>query len=181
MGRGDDAEFVEFVHGSARALRRTAYLLCGDWHRAEDAVQQAFIKLYVAWPRLRKTETFGAYARRAVISAVIDDARRPWRRRERVVESFPEDTATTDGSFAGIDNSLAMVEALRELPPRQRAVLVLRYLDDLSVEQTAEVLQIDPGTVKSQTSRGLANLRRLLGPLAGADATTSGEHERTAR
>jgi RNA polymerase sigma-70 factor (sigma-E family) len=171
----DDTEFVDFVQSSASSLRRLAYLMCGDWHRAEDAVQQAYVRLYVAWPRLRRTDSFGAYAYRTLLSVVRDDARRSWFRRERSVQNLPE-RAERDPN-AGIDARMALAPLLQQVPERQRAVLVLRYLQDMSVDQTADVLRIEPGTVKSQAARGLTTLRRLLveNGVAAADAPSSEE------
>lgn len=168
MAVRDEAEFIDFVQGSAARLRRMAFLMCGDWHRAQDVVQQAYVRLYVAWPKLRRAEAFDSYARRTVLSVLRDDMRRPWWRRERTRGDLPE-TATID-AHAAVDNQLHVVELLKSLPERQRAVLVLRYLEDLTVEQTAEVLGIAPGTVKSQASRGLTTLRQQIAP----ETTTPG-------
>lgn len=157
----DEREFVEFVGGSARSFRRTAFLLTGDWHRAEDVVQVAMVKLYVAWPRLTRSGAFGAYARRAVVTCAIDDGRRPWRR-ERPVESADTGQANRRDETRDLDDRLVVVAALASLPPRQRAAVVLRYYDDLSVDETARVLGCTSGTVKSQTARGLDALRVRL-------------------
>jgi RNA polymerase sigma-70 factor (sigma-E family) len=136
-------------------MRRTAYLLCGDWHRAEDIVQIALIKLYVAWSRVRKGSA-DAYARKVLVRAAIDDGRRGFFQRERTVDAVPE-RAVTD-STADLD----LRGALDTLPPGQRAVVVLRYWEDLSITETASILGRTEGTVKSQAAKGLAALRELL-------------------
>ncbi len=151
----EEAEFAEFAGAVARELCGTAVLMCGDWHRAEDATQDALLRLYCAWPRLEKGNGLRRYARMAVISAVLDQGRRPWRR-ERVVEDLPQVSAP-DGT-RGVDDRDTVMRALTRLPVRQRACVVLRYYADLSVDETAVILEISPGTVKSQTSRALSTL-----------------------
>lgn len=151
-----DAEFAAFAIPAQRRLRRVAYLVCGDWHRAEDIVQTALANVYARWERIRRDEGPEGYAHRAVVNAAIDERRRPWRR-ERPVEFLPERAAPAQDGI-----TLAVLEALATLPPRQRAVVVLRFVEDLDVEQTATLLGISPGTVKSQTSKALANLREHL-------------------
>ncbi len=161
-----DAEFAAFAIPAQRRLRRTAYLVCGDWHRAEDIVQTALASVYAQWERIRPAEGPEGYAHRAVVNAAIDEKRRPWRR-ERPVEFVPERTAPQDD---GITH--AVLEALAGLPPRQRAVVVLRFVEDLDVEATAVLLGISPGTVKSQSSKALANLREHLDGAASTHAKT---------
>lgn len=155
----DDSAFAEVFAGRAAAVLRTAYLLCGDWHRAEDLAQTAFAKLYVAWPRLRDVGAVDAFLRRTLLNAYLDETRRAWRR-EHPAEVLPEREAL-DGRSA--DERLVLVAALAAVPPRQRACLVLRFFEDCSVEQTAVVLQCSAGTVKSNTARGLDALRNALG------------------
>ncbi|MFI6098624.1 SigE family RNA polymerase sigma factor [Lentzea sp. NPDC051213] len=150
-----DSEFGEFVDARALVMRRTAYLLCGDWHRAEDIVQTALIKLYVAWSRVRK-DSVDAYARKVLVRAAIDDGRRGFFRRERSVDAVPERPVADHAA----DLDLRM--ALDALPPGQRAVVVLRYWEDLSITETARILGRTEGTVKSQAAKGLAALRELL-------------------
>ncbi len=154
-----DDDFSAYFAARAHSLRATAYLLCGDWHRAEDITQVAMTKLYLAWPRLRE---FGmdAYARKVVVRTFLAENRRLWRRREHLTHEPPE-PSTQDGDA---DRRLLVEAALATVPPRQRAVLVLRYWNDLSVEDTAEVLGCSTGNVKSQAARGIAALRRRLGP-----------------
>lgn len=151
-----DAEFAAFAIPAQRRLRRTAYLVCGDWHRAEDIVQTALANVYGRWERIRRDEGPEGYAHRAVVNAAIDERRRPWRR-ERCVEFLPDRAAPAEDGI-----TLAVLEALSQLPARQRAVVVLRFVEDLDVDATAALLGISPGTVKSQTSKALANLREHL-------------------
>jgi RNA polymerase sigma-70 factor (sigma-E family) len=161
--RCDEAGYVEFAAGAVRGLRRTAYLMCGDWQRAEDAAQDALIRVYVAWPRLRYDGSLRHYATKVVMSVVLDQAKRPWRR-ERVSEQVPDDRLLGVDHADDVDDRLLVIEALAALPSRQRACLVLRFFEDMSVEKTAEVMGTSTGTVKSQTARGLEAMRvRLRG------------------
>ena len=153
-----DREFVEFVEGAEAVLRRTAFLVSGDRHRADDIVQDALYKLYLAWPKVRRVGNPFAYARRTVVNAAYDGKRRPWRR-EVAIADVP-DRAGDDDFAVGHAERDEVLDALRSLGPRQRACVVLRYFDDLSVDETAEVLGCRPGTVKSQTMRALEKLRR---------------------
>lgn len=148
-----DEQFSEFFAARATALRRTAYLVVGDWHTAEDVTQLAFARLYVAWPRVR-TETLEAYARRIVVNESLSWLRR--NRRERPIESVPDRATPEDASPLDVGRALAL------LPGQQRAIVAMRYLDDLSVAETARILDLAEGTVKSQSSRALATLRRHL-------------------
>lgn len=158
MAARDDA-YNEFVRSSAAGLRRSAYLVCGDWHWADDAVQDALYKLYLAWPRVDRTGNVHAYARRVVINAALDAGRRLWRR-EKAIDTVPDQGVPDQTSdHADRDEILA---ALAELGPRQRACVVLRFYDALTIEETADVLGCSTGTVKSQTNRGLARLREHI-------------------
>lgn len=162
--RERDEAFTAFVEARRGGLRRLAYGLCGDWHRADDLVQTALVKAYLAWPRVHAGGAEDAYVRRILVNSHVDDTRRPWFRRERSGlegRDRPVDPAP-------VEERNALVEALQQLPAMQRAVVVLRYLEDLSVEETAAELGIGPGTVKSHASRGRERLRALLVP---ADAT----------
>ena len=153
----DEASFVEFAVAVRGRLRRTAYLMCGDWDQALDHVQEGLIRVYVAWPRLTRAGREYAYARKAVVSACLDHARR---RSSSEVPSEPDaDIASGQDVSETVALRTALVSALDDLPPRQRACVVLRYFDDLSVADTAAVLGCSEGTVKSQTSRALASLR----------------------
>lgn len=154
-----DAAYVEFVVSRQTRLRRAAYAICGDWHRAEDLLQTALVKLYVAWPRLERQGGEDAYVRKILLSSHLDDRRRASSRREVV----GEDVDTADASrTATVDDRDELITALQLLPEMQRKVVVLRQVLDLSVEQTAADLGISPGTVKSHHSRGVARLHELL-------------------
>lgn len=155
-----EAEFERYFRARRDAVRRTAYLMCGDWHRADDHTQAAFVALHRHWRRVRDKGALDAWMRRTLMRTVVDESRRPWRR-----ERFTDDVVAIDRVVADPDMTTrhVLVDGLRALPPRQRAVLVLRYLDGLDVAATAVALGCSEGTVKSQTSHGLAALRTALG------------------
>jgi RNA polymerase sigma-70 factor (sigma-E family) len=153
-----DGDFVEYITQRSLWLRRVAYLLCQDWHRADDLAQTAMTRLYAAWPRARQVENLDGYLRRILINSYLTEQRKPWWRRQ-AEELFPADLPAPDADH---DAVMDLRRALAILPPRQRAAIVLRYYCDLSVEQTAAELGCSNGTVKSQTSRGLEALRRIL-------------------
>jgi RNA polymerase sigma-70 factor (sigma-E family) len=154
-----DAAFEEYFSARSDAMRSTAYLLCGDWHRAEDLVQQTFTKIYLAWRRIQRQEAMDNYTRQTLVRTFLSERRRGWFRYESV--GFPQtDRAAAWGGRP--EERLLLLEALVKVPPRQRAVLVLRYWEDQSVEQTAALLDCSTGTVKSQAARGLSTLRGLL-------------------
>ncbi|MGA5305671.1 SigE family RNA polymerase sigma factor [Nucisporomicrobium flavum] len=169
MDAEDDEGFREFVRVRFEPLRALAYVTCGDWQAAEDAVSGALAKLYLRW---NKVSTPEAYARTMVIRAAIGEKRRPWRRERSAGDALPE-VPVRDRS-GDVDERLRLHAALRHVAPRQRAVLVLRFLEGLSVEETAEVLGCRTGTVKSQSSRGLDTLRAVL----AAEDITLREEER---
>jgi RNA polymerase sigma-70 factor (sigma-E family) len=156
--RGSD-EFTSFVVASQPRLRRTAYLMCGDWQLASDYVQEALLRVYRHWPKLHRDGRGYAYARKALVSVVIDDKRRRSSGEVPVAE-VAEGLATTDSASASADRDL-LSRCLARVPSRQRACLVLRYFDDLSVSDTAAVLGCSEGTVKSQTARGLVTLQAV--------------------
>lgn len=155
-----DQDYVEFVEAASASLRRTAYLVCGDWHRADDVVQDALYKLYLSWPKVDRSGNPLAYARRVVVNAALDNGRRSWRR-EVPTEHMPDHGQHADTAGTHADRDEVSV-ALARLGPRQRACVVLRYYEDLSIEQTAEILGCSPGTVKSQAARGLDSLRHAI-------------------
>jgi RNA polymerase sigma-70 factor (sigma-E family) len=161
VGGTRDDGFTAYVSGRRAHLFRTAYLLCGDPHRAEDIVQTALAKLYVAWPRASKADSVDAYVRRVIVNSHLDERRRPWRR-----ESPTEDERLDRAAPTGVtpEESDALWTALRSLGPKQRRVVVLRHYWGLSVEETAADLGVSPGTVKSQTSAALDKLRAALVP-----------------
>jgi RNA polymerase sigma-70 factor (sigma-E family) len=152
-----EAEFEAFVRERRGELLATATLLAGgDAHLAEDLVQSSLVRLYLAWGRARTGNPRG-YARRILVNATIDHVRRPWVRRENSTDEVPDVAARSPGE---VDEDL--IAALRMLPPRMRAAVVLRHVQDLSVEDTADALNCSIGNVKSQTARGLDKLRQLL-------------------
>lgn len=171
-GTARDEEFAAFMAASTPALARTAWLLCGDAHLADELVQQALVRTYLAWPRARDRDPL-AYARRVLANLRIDT----WRRRRREVLVDPVDlphgaTASAAGQHADRDQ---LVRALATLTTRQRRVVVLRHLEGLSEAEVADDLGVSVGTVKSTASRALARLRDSLGdeqPSQPANPTT---------
>lgn len=166
MRADDEAEFRDYVTGHFVALRRTAFFICGDWHHAEDIVQVALTKLHRSWRRVRERGALDAYARQIVIRICLDDRRRAWHR-EDPSSAQPDSIAPRAES----ETRLLLLHALTEVPPRQRAALVLRYWEDLSVTETANMLGCSEGTVKSSTARGLTSLRGVLARHGLADTT----------
>ncbi|WP_308258015.1 SigE family RNA polymerase sigma factor [Pseudonocardia lacus] len=160
-GAASEISFEEFFRTRRDTLRRTAYLLCGDWHRADDHVQAAFVSLHRHWRRIRDKAALDAWMRRTLVRAVVDESRRPWRRERATAE--PDDRRAVPGAADAVATRHVLVGGLRSVPPRQRAVLVLRFLEGLDVPATAVALSCSEGTVKSQTSAGLAALRTALG------------------
>ncbi|MFJ7218271.1 SigE family RNA polymerase sigma factor [Amycolatopsis sp. NPDC098790] len=158
MRAADDADFREFARARAFVLRRTAYLLCGDWHLAEDLVQNALLKLYRVWPKITRRGPVDNYARQVLLRCWLDESRRPWRRRERRDGVVPDQPSSAPET--GISGPL--LRALAEVPPKQRAAVVLRYCADLPAAEVAEVLRCSEGTVRSQAARGLETLRGVL-------------------
>ncbi len=169
-----DADFTEFVHATWPSLYRTAYLLLGDRAEAEDLVQSALAKTYASWGRVRDLEAAPGYARTTLINTASSWFRKKSWRNERPTEVLPEPAAGSTGPDPS--DRTAVLTALAQLPRRQRAVIVLRYYEDLSVAQTAGALGIADGTVKSQTSDALARLRTLLGD-AVIPATLGAHHD----
>jgi len=169
-----DAEYEQFVRARTPALLRSAYLLTGDQHLAEDLVQEALARTHRSWRRLASTGNAEAYARKTMYHTQVSF----WRRR-RVAESFPG-TLTDVGGRATGDHAgltavrLAIQQALSALPPRQRAVIVLRYFEDRTEVEAAELLGVAVGTVKVQSARALQRLRAFapeLGDLLVTEGT----------
>lgn len=152
-------DFESYVAARRGQLRRTAYLLCGDWDRAEDVVQETLARLFVHWRRASRADNVDAYVRRSLVNCYLAEGRRPWRR-ERSTDRVPE-TAYDDGSTAA-DTRDALRRALAGLGASQRAIVVLRYWDGLTVEETAAAVGCSTGNVKSQSARGLDRLRAVL-------------------
>ncbi|NLF04896.1 MAG: SigE family RNA polymerase sigma factor [Actinomycetales bacterium] len=159
--RSTDAEFTTFVQDHQHELLRTAWLLSGDPHRAEELTQQALERTYVSWGRAREGDPL-AYARRVLVNLRIAT----WRRRRREVLVAPEDVPETAAGASDADRHAErdrLLRALVTLPPRQRRVVVLRHLLDLPEAEVAAELSISVGTVKSTNARALARLRNALG------------------
>ena len=159
-----DAEFSQYVAAHRSRLVRTARLLtAGDHAGAEDVVQATLTRLYVHWPRVRRADDPVAYGVRALTNAFLDEQRRAHRRRELLTDDTPDRAAPT------VDQEMrsAVLEALQELPPRQRAVVVLRHFLEYDVAAAALALGCAQGTVKSQNAKALSKLRaRLADPIA---------------
>jgi RNA polymerase sigma-70 factor (sigma-E family) len=180
--RGEDEreEFRQFAAASQGHLRRSAYLLCGDWHFAEDLVQTAFDRMYRHWHRVRAAHSPDAYARQVVYRCFLDS-------RKRSPNTVPLDHVSENALHGagsqepGPETRIAVLQALATLPPRTRAVVVLRYWDDLSIEQTAGILGIAAGSVKSLSSRGLDLLRSRLTEFADSRSGSSAQRHQAQR
>ena len=163
MGGAADEAFSAFVAANSESLMRSAYLLTGRRADAEDAVQSALLNVYLAWPRIQRAEAVAAYARKTLVREVLSVRRGPLRRLwltdrpPESAESFEPDRVETKD---------LLHRSLLQLPARQRAVIVLRYFDDLTERQTAEALGVRVGTVKQHAARGLARLRQDLSSTA---------------
>jgi RNA polymerase sigma-70 factor (sigma-E family) len=157
-------EFTEFAAAMSPRLRRMAFLLCGDWYTAEDLVQTALAKVFVSWRKIRRQDAAHAYAARVLVTTYLAQKRLK-STGEILTDQVPEHSV----QLPGPENRIVVLSALATLPPRSRAVVVLRYWADLSVEQTAAMLGCSTGNVKSQSARALVKLRAVLG-----DAMTEG-------
>ncbi len=153
-----DADFIAFITDRMLWLRRVAFALCQDWHEADDLAQTSIAKFYTRWPRIRSTDNLDGYLRTIVVNTYLSARRGPWWRRV-TLHHPPTEAPSFDPD---ITTRAELRDALAAIPPRQRAAIVLRFYCDLTVEQTAHELGCSPGTVKSQTSRGLAALRRIM-------------------
>ncbi|HVQ91656.1 MAG TPA: SigE family RNA polymerase sigma factor [Mycobacteriales bacterium] len=158
MRQADEAEFREFVTARLPILRKSAFLLCGDRYLADDLAATTILKLYRNWRQLQRSERPDAYLRRVLINTWLDELRRPWRREQPTAE-LPEPAAHLDPEQADRVTLLAM---LAQLPPRRRAVIVLRYYEGHDIEETARILGVATGTVKAHTHHALAQLRVLF-------------------
>jgi RNA polymerase sigma-70 factor (sigma-E family) len=174
MRQADEESFRSFAVTHAGRLRRSAYLLCGDWHFAEDLMQTTLIKIYRSWSRVQKDESLANYGRTVLLRTWLDEKRRPWRRSEQTEAAVPDRSDDARGPGDSPERLWArdlVHQGLLRLPPRQRAVLVLRYFEQLSVAETAAVMRCSEGTVKSQTARGLDALRVSVSQLVGRVAS----------
>ncbi|MBB4906518.1 RNA polymerase sigma factor [Actinophytocola algeriensis] len=174
MRQADEESFRRFAVAHAGKLRRSAYLLCGDWHFAEDLMQNTLIKIYRSWSRVQKDESLANYGRTVLLRTWLDEKRRPWRRSEQTAAAVPDRSDDARGPGDSPERLWAqdlVHQGLLRLPPRQRAVLVLRYFEQLSVAEAAAVMRCTEGTVKSQTARGLDALRASVSHLVGRVAS----------
>ena len=176
----DEDEFAEYAANALPRLRRIAFLLCQDWHRADDLTQSTLTRLYLHWRRAKAADQLDAYVGAILMNVYLSEQRTSWWKRTSVrsepTETAPGRWAGGEGAAAGghddqVADLLDLRAALQTLAPRRRATIVLRYYCDYSIEQTAQALGCSPGTVKSQTAKALTQLRDVLEPDdAGADA-----------
>ena len=173
-----DAEFEAYMAARQPSLLRTAYLISGDRHTAEDLVQTALAKLYLSWDRVHDRHMLDGYVRRIIVNEHNSLWRRAWKKRELSTDTLPDDRTVTHEHDEGQRD--ALWEFVQTLPRRQRAVIVLRYYEDLSEAEIAETLGISVGTVKSQASRALAAMRSRVheNPVLAQDAAHATEEER---
>ena len=157
-------EFTEFAAIASPRLRRTAFLLCGDWHTAEDLAQTTLAKMFVSWRRVSQLDAVHAYATRTLVNSYLASRRRK-RAAELLLSRLPERSVQQPEPEPEL--RLMVLDALATLPAKARAVVVLRYWEDLSIEQVADLLGCSPGNVKSQSARSLDKLRAVLGDPAG--------------
>ncbi|MDP9816665.1 SigE family RNA polymerase sigma factor [Spirilliplanes yamanashiensis] len=154
-----DAEFTAFVRSDGTRLRRSAYLMCRDWHLAQDLAQHTLARMYAVWDRIREETNLRAYSRRVLMNAVFDQQRR-CRGAEVVLADVPDRPDPAPGTP---ELRLALVDALARLPVEDRAVLVLRHAEDHSVDAVAAILGVSVPAVKMRSARALSRLRALLG------------------
>lgn len=155
-----EAEFTAFVEATAPRLRRTAYLMCRDWHLAQDLTQITFAKMYASWGRLRGKTNLEAYSRRVLMNAVFDQRKR--RSGSEIVLAEPPEPSS-DRGHETVEVHVALMRALATLPIRDQAIVVLRHWEDQSVEAVAGILGVSTSVVKTQNARSLTRLRALLG------------------
>jgi RNA polymerase sigma-70 factor (sigma-E family) len=152
-----DEEFADFAQTASPQLRRTAFLLCGNWHTAEDLVQTTLAKVFVSWRKIRRRDAVRAYAARTLVNTYLAD-KRSKRNSEFLTDRFPERAVEPTAP----ETRMVVQGVLATLPPRARAVVVLRYWEDLSVDQVAAMLGCSPGNVKSLAAGALGKLRAVL-------------------
>jgi RNA polymerase sigma-70 factor (sigma-E family) len=158
MTPADRDEFASFAAAVAPRLRRTAYLMCGNWHSAEDRTHTTLTKLFASWNRIGQRDNLGGYATRTLLNTYLAERRRR-QSSELPAANLPDRAAQVDSPEQRMD----IMAALAGLPPKARAIVVLRYWSDLSIEQVAELLGCSAGNVKSQSARALERLRQLMG------------------
>jgi RNA polymerase sigma-70 factor (sigma-E family) len=181
-GIADEDEFAEYAANALPRLRRIAFLLCQDWHRADDLTQSALTRLYLHWRRAGAADNLDAYLNAILLNVYLAEQRTSWWKRTSV-HAEPADAApgtsaggrSGRGAGDGVEDLLDLRAALRTLAPRRRATVVLRYYCDCSIEQTAQLLGCSTGTVKSQTAKALTQLRGVLEP-DGVDVDGSAPH-----
>lgn len=151
----DEEKYRDYVTARMDSLRRWAYLVCHDWHAADDLVAVTLGKLYRSWARAQTTDALDAYVRTIMLRAWLDEKRRPWHR-EHPTGTVPDSAAEAEPDVL---NRMSLLQLLAELTPRRRAAVVLRFYFDHSVDETAEILGCSPSTVRSLTARGLEAVR----------------------
>lgn len=159
MRQTSEAEYSEFARSVWPQLYRTAVMIVGDRQLAEDLVQSALVKTYIAWPRLREADKAHAFTRRVMVNVAHDWFRKHAWTRENTTPVATDDGTPSDDHSAALVDRVALADILHALPLGQRSVIALRFLEDLSVQETADLLNVTTGTVKSQTSAALAALR----------------------
>jgi RNA polymerase sigma-70 factor (sigma-E family) len=157
LQKTEEDDFHAYIEASMDRWRRSAFLMCQDWHTADDLVSITVVKLFRNWRKVSRADNRDAYAQKVLSRSWLSELRRPWRR-ERLPDELPEQAWSPPDRISDREWLAAL---LRSLGPRQRAVLVLRFYLDYSVEETAKILRVSPGTVKSQSARGLVALRAL--------------------
>ncbi len=167
MRDADEQAYVEYVAARMPWMRKVAFLLCHDWDRADDVCQTTLTNLYVGWRRACAADNLDGYVRTMIVRAFLGERRTSWFTRVKLLDSVRDEDVEqmAVGGMAArddIDERMMVRSALAVVSPRQRATLVLRFYCDLSVEETAAALRCSTGTVKSQTARGLAALRRVI-------------------
>ncbi|BBH65967.1 RNA polymerase sigma24 factor [Actinoplanes sp. OR16] len=168
-----DEDYLAYVNGRLPALRRLAYLLSGNRDQADDLVQETITKLYARWPRVSSAENVDAYVHTMIVRSFLDEKRRGWWR----VGLFAAAPEREEGAGRpDLEERTVLRAALSQVPAKQQAVLVLRFLCDRPVAEVAQILGCSEGTVKSQTSHGLTALRRILGE--PAPMKSGARHER---
>lgn len=150
-------DFDAFVHATGNRLFRTAVLLCGDWHLAEDLLQTTYAKVYASWRRVSSAEEPLAYTRSMLLNTYLSH-RRLKRNTERPSDELPETSTVIDAGLR-----VDLLAALQTLDPKDRAVLTLRYWEDFSVSETARLMGISEGAVRTRSSRATTKLRERLG------------------